>query len=467
VSIVSRSLSPNWTSYQRVVLEDSPISVWPLSETSGSTAIELVAARNATYRNTPTLGVSGPSSRRLKYGVTYNGTNQTTDTGDYAAYAKQASGTWTMEAWVKYTEVGSSIRTLMVWRGTTAVNEDEVASLVINNGLSGRISLNITSGFASRFNINSDGAWNDGLWHHVVGTAVSGGAASLYIDGILRGTDVTSRYANNTSARRVGLGSNITGPSTFGQYFPGSLCFAAIYGTTLTGPRVLAHFEAGVPPSNYQRLIASFSPSVYLPLNISDPTPDYSGNLRRLDWTSTAPAAGELFEGGGVTLNGTTDSRFNAGSYETWMGALRTIGCWVKTTSTADIALWSGRPSSNMFACYHDDTNGLRFLLGWSNGVQVDTYGTGAFKINDGQLHSVILAWSGTTTYALYVDGTVRASGNLLHTYSPSTSVSWGFGGGDGGGRKFIGQIGHGFATSSTLTLANARAIDAEGRAAT
>lgn len=213
-----------------------------------------------------------------------------------------------------------------------------------------------------------------------------------------------------------------------------------------------------------QWLQSTYSPSVHVPLTTSDPTADLSGNGRSLDWTGTAPSAGTLFDGGGVTLAGATDSTFNGGSYASWMGALRTIGCWVKFTSTADIALWSGRPTTNMFACYHDNTNGLRVLFGYGTGTFVNSYGTGNFKINDGNLHCVIAAWT-TTTYALFVDGASKASGSLLNVYSPAASPSWGFGGGDGGSRKFVGQIGHGFASTATLTLSDAQAIDARGRA--
>lgn len=212
-------------------------------------------------------------------------------------------------------------------------------------------------------------------------------------------------------------------------------------------------------------LRSTYSPMLHIPMDTTDPTLDLTGNSRDLDWTSTAPTTGVLLDSGGVTLAGTTDSRFNNGSYASWMGTIRTIGCWVKFTSTSDISLWSGRPSSNLFACYHDNTNGLRVLFGYNSGIDVDSYGSSNFKINDGNLHSVIVAWT-TSSYALYVDGVTKASGTLSHTYSPSALVSWGFGGGDGGGRKFIGQIGHGFALTSTLTLSDAQAIDARGRIA-
>lgn len=215
--------------------------------------------------------------------------------------------------------------------------------------------------------------------------------------------------------------------------------------------------------SSYADLILSKSPLLYVPMTTADPTPDSTANGRSLDWTNTAPTSGVLFAGGGVTLAGTTDSRFNNGTYAAWMGTIRTIEVWVQFTSTADIALWSGRPWTNLFACYHDNTNGIRMLFGESGGINVGSYGSGSFKINNGQLRHVMVSWT-STTFALFVDGVSITSGAMA-TYSPASNVSWGFGGGDGGGRRYVGQIGHGAAYASTLTLADAQAHNTRGRA--
>lgn len=231
--------------YIDAVRADSPLAFWPLNEPSGSTATDLIGARNATYRNSPTLQVAGPS-HRIPHGITVNGSSQVADTADQATFAKQTSGAWSIEAWVRYTDSGSSIKTFMIWRGTTAANQDEVVGLCVNNGAAGRISLNVPTGAASRFNIHSDGSWNDGRWHHVVGTGTAGGAAVLYVDGVQRGTDSTSRYANNSNARRVGIGANIASSTTFSQFFSGSVAAAAIYGSPLSSARVAAHYAAGI-----------------------------------------------------------------------------------------------------------------------------------------------------------------------------------------------------------------------------
>lgn len=230
-------------SYSAAVLADSPLGFWLLNETSGSTAVDSVGGRSLTYRNSPTLSVAGPSPL-VSRGVTYNGSNQTSDSADQAAFARRSSEAWSIEAWVKYTDSGSSIRTYMAWRGTTAVNEDEVVGLTLNDGAAGRLSVSSPTGRLSRLKIHSGGGWNDGNWHHVVATGAALGATKLYVDGVLRGTDATGRYANNTNARRVAVGSNING-GTYSQYAPCSCAAAAIYGVELTAAQVLAHYMAG------------------------------------------------------------------------------------------------------------------------------------------------------------------------------------------------------------------------------
>jgi hypothetical protein len=227
--------------YLQTVLADSPLGFWPLNETSGSTATGSVGGRNLTYRNSPTLAVAGPGGRT---GVTFNGTNQTADSADQAAFARRSSDAWSIEAWIKYTDTGTSIKTFLTWRGTTAVTEDEVGSLSLNDGVAGRLSVGAPTGALSRLKVHSDGGWNDGEWHHVVGTGASGQPTKLYVDGVLRGTDTTARYFNNSNARRVAVGSNIASTNTYSQHASCSVTVAAIYGIELTAAQVLAHYTA-------------------------------------------------------------------------------------------------------------------------------------------------------------------------------------------------------------------------------
>lgn len=230
--------------YLSTVLIDSPLGYWGLDEASGATAVDAVAARNATYGVSPTLRVAGPSSR-LPYGVGFNGGNQNAATATYAELNVACSGSWSIEAWVKFTGSGTSIQTFAAWRAPGPTNNDETAILAANNGVAGRIQVNVSNWAAdARVVVNSDGGWNDGNWHHVVATAVAGGVMTLYVDGVSRGTSPAARVNGNASARRVTAASNAGDP--FGQWFSGSVAGVAVYDTTLSDARIAAHYAAGI-----------------------------------------------------------------------------------------------------------------------------------------------------------------------------------------------------------------------------
>lgn len=232
-------------SYVSAVLADSPLGVWLLDEASGTTAVDLVAARNATYTASPTLQAAGPGSR-LPYGATFNGSTQNAVTATHAELNVACNSSWSIEAWVKFTTSGTSIQTFAAWRGTGVSNAEETSVLCVNNGVAGRVQVNVSNSAAnSRLTVNSDGGWNDGNWHHVVATAVASGVMTLYVDGVSRGTPTsTARVAGNGSARRVTAASNAG--STPGQWFAGSVAALAVYNSTLSAARVAAHYAAGV-----------------------------------------------------------------------------------------------------------------------------------------------------------------------------------------------------------------------------
>lgn len=228
--------------YWTEIAPDSPIGFWPLSETTGTSAAEFVADRTMTYRNSPTLGTAGLPTG----GITFNGTNQAADTASQPALNNATSGDHSTEMWIRYTTSGTSIQTAFAWRGTGGVASDEISTITVNNGVSGRIQVNsVHSGTLTRVVVNSDGGWNDGQWHHVVSTAANGGNLTLYVDGVSQGTNSASRFSDGAGADpRVCVGANIASSTTFSQLFAGDVSCVAIYDTILSPTRVLAHYRA-------------------------------------------------------------------------------------------------------------------------------------------------------------------------------------------------------------------------------
>ena len=227
--------------YVAAVLADSPLGFWPIDE-GASNPVDAASSHDATWNGSHT-GVYGPACQtaaELTPG-TY------ADFTDTSALYVPSSGSWSIEAWARYTESGITIRTPVSWiRGTgTSSPWADTASISVNNvsGNTGIAEINVADAAgAARIYARSTSAVNDGMWHHIVGTATSGGSMRIYIDGVLEATNTAGRYASTASpqTRRVYLGSN----RVVGQAFRGAISCIAIYDHALTATQVLDHFNA-------------------------------------------------------------------------------------------------------------------------------------------------------------------------------------------------------------------------------
>src|SRR5208282_5976943 len=79
------------------VLADQPLALYPLNETSGTTAFDIVGGYDGVYSNSPPLDMPGPSSF-LPASVGFDGASQLVFIPD--APALDFGGLCTLEAWV-------------------------------------------------------------------------------------------------------------------------------------------------------------------------------------------------------------------------------------------------------------------------------------------------------------------------------------------------------------------------------
>ena len=230
--------------YRDAVLADAPALYWRVAEASGTTATDSSgSSRPGTYYSS-TLGqespvVSEPKDRAITVAATTRG--MVTGT---TSYAPPTTG-FSVEAWFKTTSTaGGRIFGMGGSSGSTIANNatsdrqlylSPAGAVVFGVGSSTRATLASTGG-----------AYNNGAWHHVVGT-YDGVTMRLYVDGAPAGSRTGGVPTLTSGFWRAGaenLSAWPTPPTS--SYFTGSLDELAVYPTALSAARVSAHYSAAV-----------------------------------------------------------------------------------------------------------------------------------------------------------------------------------------------------------------------------
>ena len=176
------------STYVATVEADSPLAYWPLTEASGTTAVELISGRNATYVGSPTLGSSGgiPGDSGST-AVDLNGTTQWIDLPSY----NWLDGDYTLEGW-GYFNVNYGAQTLYILQGSGVYTE--VYDWTTNTGF----------GLHTNYGSGADQpqvSMGSGVWSYFAITYHNGGVL-FYLNGqlIRTGTDVDSSTFTDISA---------------------------------------------------------------------------------------------------------------------------------------------------------------------------------------------------------------------------------------------------------------------------
>lgn len=214
--------------YQSLVLATSGlVAYWPLNETSGTTANELVAGRNGTYTGTVTLGAAGS--------VKGEGTGVTFAQNAYVAVPTNAAlhpgDTISIECWTKRDQIVTG----GVWQCfyDPAANEGNFGFQSSNQLMIRKDSVAfVTQSTASYTDITN--------WHHYVFTK-NGATWAIYIDGVaIALTDVGNQTLVASSADLKLLADSAGNESVVGT----SQCYA-LYNVALSAATVQAHYVRG------------------------------------------------------------------------------------------------------------------------------------------------------------------------------------------------------------------------------
>lgn len=224
--------------YADVVKADAPFLYWRFGESSGNTASDATGnGRTGTYKNPGfTLGQPGAISGDVDTAVALDGSKGFV----YANSSIAGQQTFSVEAWFKTTTTkgGKIVGFGSSQNGTSGTYDRH---LYMTNA--GGLIFGVYPGAVRT--VQSGGPYNDGEWHHVVGTL--GGGLNLYVDGALVASDATVVSAQSyTGYWRVG-NDNLSGwPSLpTSQYFGGTVDEVAIYPSALTAAQVANHNAAG------------------------------------------------------------------------------------------------------------------------------------------------------------------------------------------------------------------------------
>jgi concanavalin A-like lectin/glucanase superfamily protein len=215
-------------SYAGQVRADFPAFHWRLDETSGTTAADATGnSFNGNYVGGVSRGAPGVVAG--SGAVLFNGTNALVT----SATRIPAQPTFSVEAWFRTTtRRGGKLVGFGNSQSGTSSNYDRHIYMTD----AGRLIFGVFAGSypGAVQSIQSTASYNDGGWHHVVGTLGRGGM-TLFVDGAAIGTNPTALASFYNGYWRVG-GDNLNGwPSRpTSSYFNGVIDEVAVYDYALT-----------------------------------------------------------------------------------------------------------------------------------------------------------------------------------------------------------------------------------------
>jgi PKD repeat protein len=252
---VTATSGPALSPYASAVLDAGAGPYWRLDDTTGTTVADASGVLAGTSGSGVTNGLPGAVAGDADTSDGFDGTAN----GTIASSTARPSPTvFSVEAWFKTTTTtGGKI----IGFGNAATGSSSRYDRHIYLDNAGHLRFGVYTG-ATRV-VGNGTAYNDGAWHHVVGTLGPHGL-KVYVDGALAGSDPTTTSAQAyTGYWRVGgdnLGTWPNAPTS--ASFAGSVDEVAVYSAELTAAQVQDHDLRGTQPAAVDRPpTASFTAS--------------------------------------------------------------------------------------------------------------------------------------------------------------------------------------------------------------
>ncbi|MER5478464.1 DNRLRE domain-containing protein [Streptomyces sp. NPDC002734] len=370
--------------YGSAVLADGPNLYWRHDEkTTPYVGDSSAGDQSGVMSGGPALGEAGA--------LTSGGTSFGFDGSDDRLYSDRRTTVgpaYSVETWFRTTTTSGG---KLVGFGNNTTKNSGSYDKHIYMANDGRLFFGAYNG-ATR-TVNSLTRYNDGKWHHVVGTQGSGGM-TLYVDGArVAGNTAYTTHQSYAGYWRVG-GDNLSGwpsrPSS--DNFVGQIDEVAVYPTVLGADRVAAHHQQATKQGD---TVTSVQASEDTYVNEGSKSTAYgsatslavrgsSGYEAYLRFALPAAPAGTTLTGAALEVR--TDSSATAGSADAV--TLRPVtGAWTEAGTT-----WNTKPAlgpstlgtltppsaSNSGATAELDVAAVRAALGGDYGMALTSAGTDA-----------------------------------------------------------------------------------------
>ncbi len=402
--------------YPKRVLADGASQYWRFDESGTFAADETTMNNSGRY--------SGDVTRPVDPGAILDDPSDSATFGGASGYAYgerriDPPNAFSAEVWFRTTTTRGG-KLIGFGDGTTGSSGNYDRHIYMNN--SGQLIFGVWTGSAATLKTSSP--YNDGAWHHVVGTQGPTGMA-LYVDGVrvgLNGVTSAQPYAGSWHVGGDNLNAWPDRPSS--DYFEGSLDEAAVYPAALTRQQVADHYSMSgrvpnlppTPTDTYGAAVYSDSPQLYWRLGEASGSTaqDASGNDQSGSYQAgaTLGADGALRDNldKAVSLSGDSQGLVTESS-ATSSPAQFSAELWFKTGSTSGGKLigfgdrQTGNSSSYDKHIYMDNTGRLTFGV-YTGGFATVTSNPG---YNNDIWHHVV-GTQGPDGMALYVDGALVGS---------------------------------------------------------
>ncbi|MFF8605710.1 LamG-like jellyroll fold domain-containing protein [Streptomyces sp. NPDC015346] len=368
--------------YASQVIADGASLYWRFDESTTPYAADSSYGDNSgLYVNAPALRQTPGAVSGASTAVSLNGTDEQI----YSDRRQTPTGAFTVETWFRTTTYRGG-KLIGFGNNTTRNSGSYDKHLYMTN--TGNVVFGVYSG--SVRTLTSLGSYNNGAWHHAVGTQGPEGMR-LYIDGKLVGSNGVTTNQQYAGYWHVGA-DNLSGwplkPTS--NFFAGQLDEAAVYPKALTAAQVAKHYSLASAPADSVATVTA-SEDTYVNAGATDTNYGTSSSLAvrgtsayesYLRFTLPSAPAGTVLKSARLAVKTTTMT--GAGSVDS-QSVVPVTGAWTEDGVTYDtrpalgpepVGTLTGATDGSAVYSAALDTSAVSARLGGSYSLALTSTGT-------------------------------------------------------------------------------------------